>query len=143
MSVQLIVYPQSNPEGVYEPTSTPLFPEHVSNYTFNNSAFGSSYNLTGTPALDTVIANVTPTNTWKTWHSTGGTYGSISAPVISSGKITLDSHSSTVSSTGILQLALSWTEASINSQTQEYQVQIKVAGTSSILIPSYEFVGIL
>ena len=64
MSVQLIVYPQSNSEGVYEPTSTPLFPEHVSNYTFNNSAFGSSYNLTGTPALDTVIANVTPTNTW-------------------------------------------------------------------------------
>ncbi|QDP68028.1 MAG: hypothetical protein GOVbin3264_9 [Prokaryotic dsDNA virus sp.] len=129
MSVQLIVYPQSNTEGVYEPTSTPLFPEHVSNYTFNNSAFGSSYNLTGTPAVDTVVANVTPTNTWKTWHSTGGTYGSISAPVISSGKITLDSHGSTASSTGILQLI----DNLIVGGTYTLKIEI-LAGTTGLVV---------
>tara|TARA_R100000781_G_C4082036_1_gene128033 strand:+ start:2006 stop:4774 length:2769 start_codon:yes stop_codon:yes gene_type:complete len=129
MSVQLIVYPQSNPEGVYEPTSTPLFPEHVSNYTFNNSAFGSSYNLTGSPAVDTVVANVTPTNTWKTWHSTGGTYGSISAPVISSGKITLDSHGSTASSTGILQLI----DNLIVGGTYTLKIEI-LAGTTGLVV---------
>lgn len=101
MSVQLILYPQ-NYEGQYSSISTPFFTEYVSDYSFNIGALGSGWSGTA-GNQGAAISNLIPLNIWQQYNVTGGSFTSANAATVSSGKITLDSASST-SLTGIYQL---------------------------------------
>ncbi len=127
MSLQLIVYPQSF-EGQFNQVSVPFFSQHVSNYSFTSGYLGSGFSLTVANPVDTVMSNVAPNNSWNTWNSTGGVWGAVSVPSISSNKITLDSASS-ASSTGIFQLISNLVVGSV------YELKLEMlAGTTGILI---------
>lgn len=101
MSVQLILYPQ-NYEGQYSSISTPFFTEHVSDYSFNIGALGSGWSGSA-GNQGAAINNLIPLNIWQQYNVTGGSFTTANAATVSSGKITLDSASST-SLTGIYQL---------------------------------------
>ena len=101
MSVQLILYPQ-NYEGQYSSISTPFFTEYVSDYSFNIGSLGSGFSGSA-GNQGAAISNLIPLNIWQQYNVTGGSFTSANAATVSSGKITLDSASST-SLTGIYQL---------------------------------------
>lgn len=101
MSVQLILYPQ-NHEGQYSSISTPFFTEYVSDYSFNIGALGSGFSGSA-GNTGAAISNLTPLNIWQQYNVTGGSFTSANAATVTSGKISLDSASST-SLTGIYQL---------------------------------------
>ena len=125
MSLQLIVYPQSY-QGQYSVSWVANFTEHVSNYTF---AYGLATGTTLTTAnpVPTIMSSVAPINNWQSWYSTGGVWGAVSTPTVSSNKITLDSASS-VSSTGIFQLISNLVVGS------QYELKIEIlAGTTGLL----------
>ena len=93
MSVQLILYPQ-NYEGQYSTISTPFFNQYVSNFSFN-SQYSVAYNMSSATNLPLdFLESALPQNYWSLFYSTGGVYGTVQAPTISSGKITFDSVSS-------------------------------------------------
>ena len=103
MSVQLILYPQ-NYEGQYSTISTPFFNQYVSNFSFN-SQYAVTFNMSSATNLPLdFLEGSFPQNYWSLWYSTGGVYGTVQAPTISSGKITFDSVSSGTSGhTGCVQ----------------------------------------
>ncbi len=101
MSVQLILYPQ-NYEGQYSSISTPFFTEYVSDYSFNIGTLGSGFSGSA-GNQGAAISNLIPLNIWQQYNVTGGSFTSANAATVTSGKITLDSASST-SLTGIYQL---------------------------------------
>ena len=127
MSLQLIVYPQSY-EGQFNTLSVPSFNQYVSDFSFNYGGVGNGFSLTVANPVDTVMANVAPNNLWNTWNSTGGVWGAVSAPVIASGKVVLDSASS-ASSTGVFQLISNLIVGS------QYELKLEMlAGTTGLLI---------
>tara|TARA_R100000781_G_scaffold65483_1_gene41201 strand:+ start:133 stop:2868 length:2736 start_codon:yes stop_codon:yes gene_type:complete len=128
MSLQLIVYPQSY-EGQFNTISMPSFNQYVSDFSFSNGAVGNGYSLTTADPVGTVMSNLAPNNLWNTWRSTGGVWGSISAPVLASNKVTLDSASS-ASSTGIFQLISNLIIGSV----YELKVDILAGTTGSVII---------
>lgn len=103
MSVQLILYPQ-NYEGQFTALSTPVFNQYVSNFSFN-SQYSVAYNMSSATSLPLdFLESALPQNYWSLFYSTGGAYGTVTAPTISSGKITFDSVSSgTTGATGCVQ----------------------------------------
>ena len=125
MSVQLILYPQ-NYEGQYSSISTPFFTEYVSDYSFNIGSLGSGFSGSA-GNQGAAISNLIPLNIWQQYNVTGGSFTSANAATVSSGKITLDSASST-SLTGIYQLI---SNLQIGS-TYVLEVQ-RLAGTTGVV----------
>ena len=126
MSLQLVVYPQSF-EGQFTDVAVPFFTQQVSNYSFRNGSIGTVTTVTNANPVAEVVSSVAPINKWNTWHSTGGSWTSIDAPVITSNKITFDSATSD-STTGAYQLVSNLLVGSI------YELKIEIlAGTTGTL----------
>ena len=101
MSLQLILYPQ-NFQGQYSTVSTPYFTEYVSDFSYNLGLSGAGFSGSAV-SQSNVLTNLTPLNIWQQYNVTGGGFTSANAATFASGKVTLDSASST-SLTGIYQL---------------------------------------
>ena len=127
MSVQLIVYPQ-NYEGQYSVYSTPFFTEYVSDYSFNIGALGTGFSGSA-GNIGSAISNLIPLNIWQQYNITGGSFTSANPATVSSGKITLDSSTSSgYSLTGAYQLISNLTIGS------SYVLNVeRLAGTTGIV----------
>ena len=127
MSVQLIVYPQ-NYEGQYSVYSTPFFTEYVSDYSFNIGALGTGFSGSA-GNMGSAISNLIPLNIWQQYNITGGSFTSANPATVSSGKITLDSSTSSgYSLTGAYQLISNLTIGS------SYVLNVeRLAGTTGIV----------
>ena len=127
MSVQLIVYPQ-NYEGQYSVYSTPFFTEYVSDYSFNIGALGTGFSGSA-GNQGSAISNLIPLNIWQQYNITGGSFTSANPATVSSGKITLDSSTSSgYSLTGAYQLISNLTIGS------SYVLNVeRLAGTTGIV----------
>ena len=131
MSVQLILFPQ-NYEGQYSAIGTPVFTEHVSDYSFNIGTLGTGFSGSMVSLSDLLNSNSlpAPTNVWQQFNSTGGLLGLAQASSVSGGKVTIDcADSGTSSLSGIYQLISNLTIGST------YTVKIqRLAGTTGLTL---------
>ena len=132
MSVQLIVYPQSNPNGIYTYTQVANQTQYVGTFNFYYLLFATNTTTTSSsPPIDVISAGGASTpliGVWKTWSTSGGTYQSTNAPgyALFANSVTLKSSASGNSSTGLYQLIDGLTVG------QDYEITYKtIAGTGT------------
>jgi len=104
MSTQLILYPQSY-GGQFNSTSRAVFNQYLVNgLFFTGLSSATLYNTTASyPAQDAII-NSAPASlgNWYRYTTTGGAWGNVPAPVVTSNKLIL-SYNATVGHTGVYQ----------------------------------------
>jgi len=89
MSVQLVVYPQININGVYTYSVTANTNEYVADTGLNGSTTSSVATTASNPPI-VGIQTTTPAPNWGRYHSTGGTFGaSTLQPSFSGGLLNL------------------------------------------------------
>ena len=89
MSVQLVVYPQINLDGVYTYSVTANTNEYCADPGLNGSTSTSVSTTASNPPI-VGIQTTTPVPNWGRYHSTGGTYGaSVLQPSFSGGLLNL------------------------------------------------------
>jgi len=104
MSTQLILYPQ-NYQG-FNDISLPIFNEYIVNG-INFTALSSTtlHNTTAVNPSEDAIVNSPPSvlNTWYRYTTTGGSWGTVVAPSVSSGRLWLWFNGGTNGHTGVYQ----------------------------------------
>jgi hypothetical protein len=107
MSLQLIVYPQINPNGVYSFTSTANTNEYVGDSNLNGALAGTVSCTTGSPSTEAIASSSPIINAYKRFRTTGtgNPYAQAAlAPTFGGGLLSFYGGSGSNSSSGIYQV---------------------------------------
>ena len=107
MSLQLIVYPQINPNGVYSFTSTANTNEYVGDSNLNGALAGTVSCTTGSPSTEAIASSSPIINAYKRFRTTGtgNPYAQAAlAPTFGGGFLSFYGGSGSNSSSGIYQI---------------------------------------
>ncbi len=129
MSVQLIVYPQVNPNGTYTYTSTANTNEYVGDYGLNGALAGST---TASSASNAIAAATPIINAWKVWTTSGNTM-----PFFQGGIFSMLATAGSYSKTGLYQLIDSLVPGISYEITITFSSSSNLASGAEIIIGNY------
>ena len=125
MSVQLILYPQRY-DGSYSATTTQQTTQYVADNVWFYGVSSATVYGTGSAVNPTnqAVVNNSATQSWKTFRTSGGTWGTPDAPTGGATGLVLDS-ASTISQSGVYQIITNLTIG------QQYDIKVNLTQAAS------------